>query len=144
MAREKYNVQIKEAKSLDNHALTARERIMLKDLGDALDIVTEIDHSENGSIILQPIFYAVLDVHNEYTKETASGDKNTDYTVFVILTADGNKYKTSSESFTETFKDIWEEIAPEVQETGEAFEIKCYGIPSKNYKGNNILSCSLI
>lgn len=144
MAREKYNVQIEEAKSLDNHTLTARERIMLKDLGDALDIVTEIDHSENGSIILQPIFYAVLDVHNEYTKETASGDKNTDYTVFVILTADGNKYKTSSESFTETFKDIWEEIAPEVQETGEAFEIKCYGIPSKNYKGNNILSCSLI
>lgn len=144
MAREKYNVQIEEAKSLDNHTLTARERIMLKDLGDALDIVTEIDHSENGSIILQPIFYAVLDVHNEYTKETASGDKNTDYTVFVILTADGYKYKTSSESFTETFKDIWEEIVPEVQETGEAFEIKCYGIPSKNYKGNNILSCSLI
>ena len=144
MAREKYNVQIGEAKSLDNHTLTARERIMLKDLGDALDIVTEIDRSENGSIVLQPIFYAELDVHNEYTKETASGDKNTDYTVFVILTADGYKYKTSSESFTETFKDIWEEIAPGVQETGEAFEIKCYGIPSKNYKGNNILSCSLI
>lgn len=144
MAREKYNVQIEEAKSLDNHTLTARERIMLKDLGDAIDIVSEIDKSENGSIVIQPVFYAILDVHNEYTKETASGDKNTDYTVFVILTADGNKYKTSSESFTETFKDIWEEIAPEVQETGEAFEIKCYGIPSKNYKGNNILSCSLI
>lgn len=144
MAREKYNVQIEEAKSLDNHTLTARERIILKDLGDAIDIVSEIDKSENGSIVIQPVFYAILDVHNEYTKETASGDKNTDYTVFVILTADGTKYKTSSESFTETFKDIWEEIVPEVQETGEAFEIKCYGIPSKNYKGNNILSCSLI
>lgn len=144
MAREKYNVQIREAKSLYNHNLTARERIMLKDLGDAIDIVSEIDKSENGYIVLQPVFYAVLDVHNEYTKETTSGDKNTDYTVFVILTADNNKYKTSSESFTETFKDIWEEIVPEVQETGEAFEIKCYGIPSKNYKGNNILSCSLI
>lgn len=144
MAREKYNVQIRNAKSLDNHTLTARERIMLKDLGDALDIVTEIDHSDNGSIVLQPVFYAELDVHNEYTKETASGDKNTDYTVFVVLTADGTKYKTSSESFSETFKDIWDEIVPEVQETGEAFEIKCYGIPSKNYKGNNILSCSLI
>lgn len=144
MAREKYNVQIEEAKSLDNHTLTAREKIMLKDLGDALDIVTEIDNSEDGSIVLQPVFYAVLNVHNEYAKETASGDKNIDYTVFVILTADGNKYKTSSESFSETFKNIWEEIVPEVQETGESFEIKCYGIPSKNYKGNNILSCSLI
>ncbi len=144
MAREKYNVQIEEAKSLDNHALTARERIMLKDLGDAHDIVTEMGYSEDGLIVLEPIFYAVLHVHNEYTKETASGDKNTDYTVFVIITADGTKYKTSSESFTETFKDIWEEIVPEIQETGEAFEIKCYGIPSKNYKGNNILSCSLI
>ena len=144
MAREKYNVQIEEAKSLDNHELTARERIMLKDLGDAIDIVSEISKSENGTIVLQPVFYADLNIHNEYTKETASGDKNTDYTVFVILTADGMKYKTSSESFTETFKDIWEEIVPEVQETGEAFEIKCYGIPSKNYKGNNILSCSLI
>ena len=144
MAREKYNVQIEEARSLDSHDLTARERIMLKDLGDAIDIVSEINKSENGSIVLQPVFYAVLNVHNEYTKETASGDKNTDYTVFVILTADGNKYKTSSESFTETFRDIWDEIVPEVQVTGEAFEIKCYGIPSKNYKGNNILSCSLI
>lgn len=143
MAREKYNVQIREAKSLDNHNLTARERIMLKDLGNALDIVTEIDKN-GGSITIQPVFYAELDVHNEYTKETPSGDKNTDYTVFIVLTGDGTKYKTSSESFTETFKDIWEEIVPEVQETGEVFEIKCYGIPSKNYKGNNILSCSLI
>lgn len=133
--RENYNVSIRHAEFIDGHDITGRERIMLKDTSNAEDLINHI-----GERII-PVGYTTLDVHNEYVKDGG----NTDYCVFMILAQDGTKYKTSSESFADTFVDIWDNIIPELEvDAGELFEIEIVGIPSKNYKGNNILSCSLV
>lgn len=123
---EGYKVTIRYA-SLDN--LSARERIMLKDTSDcvSLDSVTT-----DGEVTIKPEFYAVLDVHNEYAKD----DK--DYTQYVIVDADGTKYITGSDSFYSAFIDIADEMGD------EAFEIKVYRKPSKNYSGKDFITCSII
>ena len=123
---KKYTVEIKEC----SKELTARERIKLKDLGDALNINTVIENEGEG--IIKVDYYATLDIHNEYSDDT-------DYQQFVIVDAEGTKYYTGSQSFIESFLNI----ASELEGTDEEFVIKCYGIESKNYKGRSFLSCSL-
>ncbi len=123
---KKYTVEIKEC----SKELTARERIKLKDLGDALNINTVVENEGEG--IIKVDYYATLDIHNEYSDDT-------DYQQFVIVDEAGTKYYTGSQSFIESFLNI----ASELEGTDEEFVIKCYGIESKNYKGRSFLSCSL-
>lgn len=133
--RENYNVTIKSVEFLDGHDITGRERILLKDTSNAEDLINHIGER------IAPSAFVTLDVHNEYVKDGG----NTDYRVYMILAQDGTKYKTSSESFADSLADIWADIIPELDiSAGEVFEIEIIGIPSKNYKGNNILSCSLV
>lgn len=123
---KKYEVTIAEC----SKELTARERIKLKDLADALNINTVIENEGEG--IINVDYYATIEVHNEYSEDT-------EYQQFVIVDTEGTKYYTGSQSFIESFLNIAEEL----QGTDEAFIIKCYGIESKNYKGRSFLSCSL-
>lgn len=124
---EGYSVTIKEA-SIE---LSAKERIKLKDTSNAekLDALTE-----NGvKVTIQPAYYANLAIHNE-----KSDDK--DYTQFVLVDSEGHKYVTGSQSFISSFMDI----ATEMKDESEAWAIECYKLPSKNYKGKEFLTCSIV
>lgn len=125
-----YSVEITEA----SRDFTVREKLALKELGNAVGIDTALD--ENDSLIISPADYAVLAVHNDKAK-----DKK-DYKKFVVIDTAGTKYVTGSESFFKNFIEIFETMKEEAPE--EEYQIECYKRPSKNYTGKNFISCSMI
>ena len=112
--------------------LTAKERIKLKDLTDALNVNTVVENEGEG--IIDVDFWATVEIHNDYSE-------NTDYEVFVIVDKAGVKYYTGSQSFIEAFENIVDELTVEGITD---FQVKAYGVESKNYKGRAFLSCSLV
>nr|DAR45228.1 MAG TPA: ssDNA binding protein [Caudoviricetes sp.] len=124
---EGYSVKVIDA----SRQLTAKEKIAFKDFGLAAqldDVVTET------GLIINVKDYVVLQVHNEKSD-------NKDYTKFLLIDEKGEKYITGSEPFWTTFKDIWDEISdePDVE-----WSLKVYKLESKNYKGKQFLTCSII
>ena len=113
--------------------LTAKERIQLKDTGNAVRLD---EATRDGSILIDPDFYAILDVHNEKAKD------NKDYTQLLIMDKDGTKYVTGSQAFMDSFQSICAEMSEYGE--GEPFQISVYRIPSKNYSGKDFLSCSIV
>jgi hypothetical protein len=111
--------------------LTARERVMLKDTRNAIKLDEAI---KDTPLVISPAYYAVLDVHNEKSKE----DK--DFQNFIVVDTAGNKYVTGSSSFFEAFTEIVEEMSG----TGEEYEIEIYKLDSKNYKGKQFITCSIV
>lgn len=126
-----YSVKILDA----SKELSKKERVMLKDTSDAI----KLDEAIQGeALIINPDYYVVLGVHNEKSD-------NVDYKNYVIVDKDGTKYVTGSEAFWSTFEDIWCEMEPEPgAEDDEDWSIKCYKLDSKNYKGKQFLTCSVI
>lgn len=124
---EGYSVKIKEC-SIE---LSAKERIQFKDTSNAskLDELT----AEGVKVTLHPAYYGTLAIHNE-----KSEDK--DYEQFVLVDSEGHKYVTGSKSFISAFTDIAEEMKDET----DAWAIEVYKLPSKNYKGKDFLTCSII
>lgn len=121
-----YSVTVKSA----SKELTPREKLMVKDTTDAIKLDAA---TEKQPLIIKPVAYVELAIHNE-----KSQDK--DYSNYVILDADGNKYVTGSESFFESFIDIFDEM----NGSGEDYSIKVYRVPSKNYSGKSFITCSII
>lgn len=111
--------------------LTARERVMLKDTRNAIKLDEAVSETP---LVISPDYYAVLDVHNEKSKE----DK--DFQNYVVVDTDGNKYVTGSTSFFEGFTEIVEEM----DGTGEEYQIEIYKLDSKNYKGKQFITCSIV
>lgn len=116
-----------------NKQLSAKEKVQIKDTGDAISLDTATLEAEGHSLMIMPAIYAELAVHNEKSA-------NKDYVVFVIIDADGTKYVTSSTSFWNSFTNIADEMADAGEED---FEIKVYRRPSKNYSGKEFITCSL-
>lgn len=123
-----YSVQIAES----SKELSARDKIRLKDTTGAQQLNKL---AKNGEIIITPVAYTVLDVHND----KAQGDK--DYKQYLIEDADGTIYTTGSSSLWNAFKDIFDELTSAGE---EGWSIKVYGLPSKNYEDKIFLTCSLI
>lgn len=123
---EGYSVKIREV----SKELTAKQRVQLKDTTNAisLDEVTQ-----NGSFVFEPDYHAILEVHNE-----KSEDK--DYVKYVLVDKAGTKLVTGSESFFTSYCEIMDEMAG----TGEEFSIEVYRMPSKNYKGKEFITCSIV
>lgn len=121
-----YNAEIKEA----SRQLTARERIKFKDLTDAISLDAA---TTDGPITFAVKDYAIVAVHNEKSD-------NKDYTKYVIEAEDGTLYVTGSESFWKSFKGIYDEMAEET----EKWELKVYRQDSKNYKGKQFITCSIV
>lgn len=123
-----YSVKI----SSSSKELTKKERVMLKDTGDALKLDEVI---QGEPIIINPDYWVTLMVHNEKSD-------NVDYLVYLIVDKNGTKYVTGSESFWTTFSDIWDEMTGDVND--EEWQLKCYKLDSKNYKGKQFITCSVI
>lgn len=116
--------------------LTAKEKIMLKDTSNAesLDQLTQDAAFDGKKVLIEVDFYAIIEIHN------AKSD-NPDYLNIVIVGKDGRKYVTGSDSFITTFIDIFNEM----KEAGEEdVAIECYRKESKNYKGKDFITCSIV
>lgn len=124
---EGYSVAIREV----SKEMSARERIKLKDTTNAI----KLDEATTGEapLVIAPVAYAILDIHNEKSD-------NVDYANYIIMDDAGNKYVTGSESFWTSFKEIWDEMENE----NESYEIEVYKVDSKNYKGKQFLTCSIV
>ena len=122
-----YSVAIEEA----SMELNARAKIILKDTSDAHKLDAIVDDGEG--IVIAPNDYAILAIHNDKADDP-------DYKNYLIIDKDNNKYVTGSNSFWNSFKNIFDEMKAE----GEEFEIKIYKLPSKNYNGKSFLTCSLV
>lgn len=122
-----YKVEIKEA----SRDLTPREKVMIKDTGNAvaLDEATRI-----SSVVINVWYYAILTIHND----KSNGD--TDYEKIVIVDEAGNKFVTGSPTFMRSFYDIYADM----QDDPELWAIEVYQKESKNYKGKSFISCSLV
>lgn len=121
-----YSVEIKES----SRDLSAKERIMLKDTSDAVKLDLACDKEV---VIITPASYAVLNIHNEKSD-------NKDYENYILQDENGEKYVTGSPSFWSSFMDIYNEMKKET----EKWSIKVYKLDSKNYKGKQFLTCSII
>ena len=110
--------------------LTAKERVKFKDTTNAIQLD---DATKENPLVIAPDFYVILDIHNE-----RSEDK--DYVKYIIVDKSGNKFVTGSESFFSAFKSIFDEMGG----TGEDYEVEVYRLPSKNYKGKEFLTCSIV
>lgn len=123
---ENYSVSIAET----SKQLSAKERIAIKDVSDAIKLD---EATKDDTLTIMVDGYAILDIHNEKSD-------NKDYKNYVLVGDDGQKYVTGSQSFWNSFKNIWDEMA----EVDEGWELKIYRLPSKNYKGKDFLTCSII
>lgn len=126
-----YKAKVCEA----SRELTAKEKIMLKDTSNAfsLDEMTQEAQLNNEKVILNIDYYVTIDVHND-----KADDK--DYQKFILVDKDGKKYYTGSTSFISNFIDIFEELT----EAGEEVTIEIYRKESKNYKGKEFITCSVV
>ena len=108
--------------------LSKKERVIFKDLTDAISLDTATDE---GEVVIDVKGYVVVDVHNEKSD-------NQDYKKYVLIDGNGNKYVTGSDSMFSSFMDIWDEME------GDPFSVKIYKRPSKNYSGKSFITCSLV
>ena len=114
---------------------SAKERVMFKDLGNALSMIDFAKQAiENGTkAVIDVKDFAVISVHNEATDDV-------DYTNYLLIDKNNTKYYTGSESFWNSFIKIYNEMKDSVEEWGIELNL----LPSKNYKGKEILTCSLV
>lgn len=127
---EGYSVKIRES----SKKLTVKEMLAAKDFSNAVSIDTALEG--NDSLIINPDYYAILDVHNERSKNEK------DYVKYIVIDKSGTKYTTGSNSFFTSFEDIFktmQENAPD-----EDYSIECLRKPSKNYAGKTFITCSIV
>lgn len=122
---EGYHVEIQES----TKDLTARERILMKDISNAIKLD---EATENGQVVeIAPKGYAILNVHNEKADQK-------EYKKYIIWDNE-QRYVTGSESFWSTFVDIFADMKDEEEE----YTIAVFKKDSQNYKGKQFLTCSI-
>ena len=77
--------------------------------------------------------WAILNIHNDKAEPQ-------DYENYILMDMNGEKYVTGSQSFWNSFMEIYEEMAQEDEDWG----VKVYRMPSKNYAGRDFLTCAII
>lgn len=123
---EGYNVTIAKA----SKELTHKERVRMKDTTNALSL-DEV--TQDGPVLIDLDFYAVLNVHNERSESI-------DYTVCILVDKAGTKYRTGSPSFLTALDEIMVDMA----DCDEPWQLEVSRRPSKNYKGKEFLTCSVV
>ena len=113
--------------------LSPKEKIKLKDLSNSinLDNATQAE----GKVVINYDYHVILEIHNEKSKDRK------DYQNVVVVDKEGTKYNTGSESFLTTLEDITGEMLSAGEED---FSIEVYRKDSKNYKGKQFITCSVL
>lgn len=114
-----------------NGEFDAYERVMYKDLGDAIPLD---DATQQGPVVIEYEKHLILGIHNE-----KSEDK--DYEKCVVIDPEGRKFVCGGA----TFRRELENIVAELSDAGiiSGFNIKVYRKASNNYKGKDFITCSL-
>lgn len=116
-----------------NKELTGKQKIMLKDTTSAIRLD---EATQEAAVFIKPDLFAQLHIENDNSE---SGE----YENFIFIDKEtGEKYVTGSSSLWRSFMDIVEEM--EDAGDDEEWAIKIYRVPSKNYKGKDFLTCSII
>lgn len=111
--------------------LTAKERVKIKDTTNAIKLD---EATQGGAIVIAYAYHAVLAIHNEKLDDP-------DYRQYIVVDTAGNKYVTGSESFFTAMT----EIVDEMSAAGETdYELEVYRMDSKNYKGKQFITCSIV
>ena len=113
--------------------LSPKEKIKLKDLSNSINLDNATQ--EQGKVVINYDYHVILEIHNEKSKD------RTDYQNVVVVDKDGTKYNTGSESFLTTLEDITGEMLSAGEED---FSIEVYRKDSKNYKGKQFITCSVL
>lgn len=121
-----YSVKIVNA----SKELSARDRVAVKDTTNAIALD---DATKDTPLVIAIDYYVELAVHNEKSEDKC-------YKKYVVVDKSGNKFVTGSESFFTAMLEIMDEMS----DSGEDFEIQVYRMPSKNYKGKEFLTCSIV
>lgn len=111
--------------------LTKKQEVMLKQLTDAIKLDKATSFEED--VIIDVDSYAVLSVHNDKAEDP-------DYTTYVIVDKNGQKYTTGSPSFWSAFMDIFNDMAG----SGEEWQLKVFKLPSRNREGKDFITCTII
>lgn len=111
--------------------LTAKERVKIKDTTNAIKLD---EATQGGAIVIAYDYHAVLAIHNEKLDDP-------DYQQYIVVDTAGNKYVTGSESFFRAMTEIVDEMTA-AGETG--YELEVYRMNSKNYKGKQFITCSIV
>lgn len=114
-----------------NGEFDAYERVMCKDLGDAIPLD---DATQQGPVVIAYEKHLILGIHNE-----KSEDK--DYEKCVVIDPEGRKYVCGGSTFRRELKNIVAELSDAGIISG--FNIKVYRKASNNYKGKDFITCSL-
>lgn len=123
---EGYNVTIAKT----SKELTHKERVRMKDTTNALSLD---ELTQDSPVLIDPDYYAVLDVHNEKSESI-------DYTVCILVDKAGTKYRTGSPSFLTSLDEIMVDMA----DCDEPWQLEVSRRPSKNHKGKEFLTCSVV
>lgn len=113
--------------------LSPKEKIKLKDLSNSINLDNATQ--EQGNVVIDYDYHVILEIHNEKSKDRK------DYQNVVVVDKDGTKYNTGSESFLTTLEDITGEMLSAGEED---FSIEVYRKDSKNYKGKQFITCSVL
>ena len=115
--------------------LSLVEKIRGKDLSvcKSLDEVVGEFEQAGEKFHIDFAYYMIIHIVND-----KSEDK--EYDNYVIVDRTGESYRTGSNSFWESFKDIYNEVRDAGEEN---FTIECYRKPSKNYANKYFLSCTI-
>lgn len=124
--RTDYSITVK----LVSKELTHKERVQITDLTDCVKLDKA---TQEGPVLIDIDYYAVLDIHNE-----KADDK--DYQNYVVADKNGTRYSTGSKSFFNNLVDICEEM----QDSDETWQVKVYRKPSKNRAGKDFITCSIV
>lgn len=127
--RTDYSVKVKEV----SKELTHKERVQITDLTDCVKLDTA---TQEGPVLIDLDYYAVLEIHNE-----KSEDK--DYENYVVADKNGTRYSTGSKSFFNNLVTICEEMQ-DSEDPDEVWQIKAYRKPSKNRQGKDFITCSIV
>lgn len=127
MSNNNYSCKIFES----NGEFDAYERVMCKDLGDAIHLD---DATQQGPVVIAYEKHVILGIHNE-----KSEDK--DYEKCVVIDPDGRKFVCGGETFRRELGNIIDELCDAGITSG--FNIKVYRKASNNYKGKDFITCSL-
>ena len=122
----KYSATIQQS----SKDLSAKERIALKDTTTAVKLD---EATKDGAVEIYPEMWAILNIHNDKADPQ-------DYENYILMDMNGEKYVTGSQSFWNSFMEIYDEMAQEDEEWG----VKVYRMPSKNYAGRDFLTCAII
>lgn len=122
-----YSVKVVEC----SKDLTAKERVKIKDTTNAIKLD---EATQGGAVVIAYAYHAVLAIHNEKLDDP-------DYRQYIVVDTAGNKYVTGSESFFTAMT----EIVDEMSAAGETdYELEVYRMDSKNYKGKQFITCSIV